>query len=141
MICDVRQKMKTWMKILLGTVAVVAFLVVALVGLAAWVRLVYFPPVHARAILDTVSNLTERAVLQEIPQGFYKDAVFAGEYIQRYYPVGVILKADHPFAPEYTAKREEQVQRIVAALSESTGLHCGTNWNQWRQRLGIVQEE
>jgi hypothetical protein len=133
--------MKKWMKVTFVAVAVVALLVVALLGFAVWMRFVYFPPVQARAILNDVSNLTERTVLQEIPQGLYKDAIFAGEYIQRYYPVGVILKADHPFAPEYKARREQQVQRIVTALAEATGFNCGTNWNEWRQRLGIPQKE
>ena len=96
-----------------------------------------FPAAHANAILRDVTNLTERVVSSHIPEQEYGEAVFAGEYIQRYYPVGVVLKADHPFAHEYRAKREEQVQRIVDALSEATGVNCGTNWNEWRERLDI----
>ena len=50
------------------------------------------PPVHARAVLNDVSNLTER-VIGDLSTGQYEDAIFAGEYIQRYYPVRVILKS------------------------------------------------
>jgi len=96
--------MKRWIKFGCVVALVIAM---AVVGLAAWVRFVHYPPAHARTCLVEFTETADRALALDIPNGMYESVISSAEHIERFYPVGTVLKENHPFAAEYTARREE----------------------------------
>lgn len=66
----------------------------------------------------------------------YLGAVNFAEHMENYYSPGHgILQRDHPFAGEYVRLRSEQIDRLVKAIEETTGLKHGRNWQEWRRAL------
>ena len=126
-------------KIITITAAIVLLLV-----LVAVVALKYFVSVgveaHARSSLVTVTKVADRAVQELIPNGSYKEAIESAEYIEAYYPLGMVLPESHDFADEYRSERQRQLKRIATALSKATGHDCGTDWQAWREMLVSIQD-
>ncbi len=91
-----------------------------------------FPERHARSCLVTITEIADRAVNDEIPKGFYREAIIAAEYIDSYYPVGTVLPEGHRFAVQYREERREQIERGTEALKDATGMNFGKRWSEWK---------
>ena len=90
---------------------------------------------HAKSSLVVDIDLADQAIDIFIPQGRYRKAVDLAQAIVVSYPVGAVLPEGHSFADEYTALRQEQLERIAVALQESTGINYGTDWEKWSVAL------
>jgi hypothetical protein len=90
---------------------------------------------HAREALKVVSAIADRAVGEVVPAGRYLEAVAAAEYIEGFYPVGSVLSRQDPMADEYERERAVQIERVLDALEEATGLRHGRDWAAWRASL------
>lgn len=125
-------------------IVVIASLIVSCVvfGIFSFVQAVLgFPERHARSCLVTITEIADRAVNDEIPNGLYGEAIFGAEYIESYYPVGMVLQEDHPFAEQYREERRRQIDRITEALKDATGVDFRWNWRKWKQRFGRSRYE
>ena len=128
---DVSREMKKPLKISLVVLPVIGCVAV----------LVFFFAIHrgqerhARACIETITELADRAIITSIPQGSYMDAVDTAEYIQGYYPVGAVLPREHRFAEQYQIERTAQIERILVALRAETGSDFGTDWHAWKNSL------
>jgi len=123
--------MKTPIKISLGVVAITICIGLTLL----WTSFTRLPERHARSCLQTITELTDQIITQSIPEGDYIEAIDAAEYIQGYYPVGVVLPADHEFAGEYTIERTKQIERILEELRAISGADYGTDWHKWKAQF------
>ena len=116
--------------------AVIAALGLLLAG--AWgyrFATVTFPQIHAESCLQTLRHVADEAVRDLIPSGFYSKAIQRAEYMEGYYPVGAVIRSDHPFASEYTRLRNVEIRRVVRAMAEATGQNHGRDWTAWRAAL------
>ncbi len=95
-----------------------------------------FPQRHAESCLIEITEIADRAVNHEIPEGLFGDAISRAEYIDSYYPVGAVVREDHPFAERYSEERRKQIERITDALKDATGTDFGTNWSEWKDEFG-----
>ena len=121
----------------LRTLLIVTMVVCVFLAASTWV-------VHkgeesrARSCLITISKLADDTIHVSIPQKDYRKAIEAAAYIKLYYPPGAILPKDHPFAREYEAERQCQIQRIHDALRTAVGDEHPTIWREWKEAVDEI---
>lgn len=126
-----------WQRFGLRTLLIVTMTICILLAIGRWgVR--KGQESHARSCLRTISELADDTIHMSIPQQHYRKAIGAAAYIKLYYPPGAVLPKDHPFAREYEAERQRQIQRIHDALRTAVGDEHPTVWREWNEAVDEI---